>query len=68
MAIPAQNVTYFQQGPTASGQILADVTSSIGDLNLNFFATFLFRPLTYLRSPPPAAPRILALLAPTPIP
>jgi hypothetical protein len=39
MAIPAVNVTYFQQGPTASGQVLADVTSSISDLNLNFFAT-----------------------------
>jgi len=39
MAITAVNATYFTQGPTQSGQILADQGSSLAETTLEFFAT-----------------------------
>lgn len=39
MAITAVSASYFTQGPTQSGQILADITASLADTNLTYFAT-----------------------------
>lgn len=39
MAIAAVNATYFTQGPTASGQILANIDASSEGTVLDYFAT-----------------------------
>lgn len=39
MAITAVNASYFSQGPTQSGQVLANIDASVAGTILDYFAT-----------------------------